>query len=69
MNDRKGREFLYLSQADVRELQLPMAEIVAALGRMFHEKGEGFSRWESYFRNWIGVCPRFAPLVALTWGK
>ena len=41
MNDCRGREFLYLSQADVRELQLPMAEIVAALERMFHEKGEG----------------------------
>ena len=41
MNDGRGREFLYLSQADVRELQLPMAEIVAALERMFHEKGEG----------------------------
>jgi ornithine cyclodeaminase/alanine dehydrogenase-like protein (mu-crystallin family) len=39
--DRRGREFLYLSQAEVRELQLPMADIVAALERMFHEKGEG----------------------------
>jgi ornithine cyclodeaminase/alanine dehydrogenase len=41
LSDRKGREFLYLSQAEVRELQLPMADIVAALERMFHEKGEG----------------------------
>jgi ornithine cyclodeaminase/alanine dehydrogenase-like protein (mu-crystallin family) len=41
LNDRRGREVLYLSQAEVREIQLPMAEIVGALERMFHEKGEG----------------------------
>ena len=41
MNDRKGREFLYLSQADVQELGVAMAEIVAALECMFREKGEG----------------------------
>jgi ornithine cyclodeaminase/alanine dehydrogenase len=41
VNDRLGREFLYLSHADVRELNLPMAEIVAVLERTFREKGEG----------------------------
>ena len=32
LSGRKGREFLYLSQGDVRELGVPMAEIVSALG-------------------------------------
>jgi ornithine cyclodeaminase/alanine dehydrogenase-like protein (mu-crystallin family) len=41
LNDRMGREFLYLSQGDVRELQLPMVEIIAALEGMLREKGEG----------------------------
>jgi len=41
VNDRIGREFLYLSQSDVRGLNLPMAEIVAALDNVFREKGEG----------------------------
>ena len=41
LNDRKGREFLYLSQAEVQELGLPMAEIVTALECMLREKGEG----------------------------
>jgi ornithine cyclodeaminase/alanine dehydrogenase len=41
LNDRKGREFLYLSQVDVSELHFSMAEIIAALECMFHEKGEG----------------------------
>ncbi|MGI9101658.1 MAG: ornithine cyclodeaminase family protein [Terriglobales bacterium] len=41
MNDRRGREFLYLSQADVRQVGLSMAEIIAALERMFREKGLG----------------------------
>jgi ornithine cyclodeaminase/alanine dehydrogenase-like protein (mu-crystallin family) len=41
VNDRIGREFLYLSQSDVRGLNLPMAEIVAALENVFREKGEG----------------------------
>lgn len=41
VNDRIGREFLYLSQADVRGLNLPMSEIVAALECVFREKGEG----------------------------
>jgi len=41
LNDRTGREFLYLSQAEVQELGLPMAEIVTALECMFREKGEG----------------------------
>lgn len=41
MNDRIGREFLYLSQRDVRELNLPMADIVGALEGVFREKGEG----------------------------
>ena len=33
--------FLYLSRADVEKINLPMNEIIAALERMFHEKGEG----------------------------
>lgn len=41
MDDRRGREFLYLSQADVCELDLSMAEIIAALECMFREKAEG----------------------------
>jgi len=41
LSGRKGREFLYLSQGDVRELGVPMAEIVSALESMFREKGEG----------------------------
>jgi len=34
-------KLLYLSQADVASVGLAMAEIVAALEQMFHEKGEG----------------------------
>ncbi len=34
-------KLLYLSQADVASVGLTMAEIVAALEKMFHEKGEG----------------------------
>jgi ornithine cyclodeaminase/alanine dehydrogenase len=34
-------QLLYLSQADVASVGLTMAEIVAALEKMFHEKGEG----------------------------
>jgi ornithine cyclodeaminase/alanine dehydrogenase-like protein (mu-crystallin family) len=41
MKDRRGREFLYLSQADVRQVGLSMAEIIEALERMFREKGAG----------------------------
>src|SRR5689334_3309358 len=41
MADRIGREFLYLSHSDVRDLQLPMNEIVEALESAFREKGEG----------------------------
>jgi len=41
LNGTNGREFLYLSQADVRELNLSMPEIIAALESMFSEKGEG----------------------------
>jgi ornithine cyclodeaminase/alanine dehydrogenase-like protein (mu-crystallin family) len=41
VNDRIGRELLYLSYADVRELNLPMADIVAVLECTFREKGEG----------------------------
>jgi ornithine cyclodeaminase/alanine dehydrogenase-like protein (mu-crystallin family) len=41
LNGNQGGEFLYLSQADVRELNLSMPEIVAALESMFREKGEG----------------------------
>jgi ornithine cyclodeaminase/alanine dehydrogenase-like protein (mu-crystallin family) len=39
--DRLGREFLYLSQADVRAIGLPMSAIIAALEAAFREKGEG----------------------------
>jgi ornithine cyclodeaminase/alanine dehydrogenase-like protein (mu-crystallin family) len=41
VNERTGRELLYLSQADVKEIDLPMPEIVAALEGVFREKGEG----------------------------
>ncbi len=41
MNDRLGRELLYLSRADVAAVGLTMAEIIVALDRMFREKGEG----------------------------
>jgi ornithine cyclodeaminase/alanine dehydrogenase len=41
VDDRRGREFLYLSQAEVRQLGLPMAEIIAALEQMFRQKGAG----------------------------
>src|SRR5512142_2003082 len=41
MHDRRGREFLYLSQADVRQVGLSMAEIITALAQMFREKGAG----------------------------
>jgi ornithine cyclodeaminase/alanine dehydrogenase len=34
-------EVLYLSQADVKAVNLPMAEILGALETAFHEKGEG----------------------------
>ena len=40
-NDRLGREFLYLSQADVREINVPMRDIIAALEHAFREKAEG----------------------------
>lgn len=40
MNKHKGRQLLYLSQADVRELGITMAEIIPPLERMFQEKGE-----------------------------
>lgn len=36
-----GREVLYLSQADVREINVPMREIIAALEHAFREKAEG----------------------------
>ena len=41
VNSRLGREFLYLSRANVVSAGLGMAEIIAALEGMFHEKGEG----------------------------
>jgi len=41
VTDRLGREFLYLSQADVAGLGLSMADIIAALEGMFREKAEG----------------------------
>ncbi len=36
-----GKNFLYLSQADVESVALGMAEIIAALETAFREKGEG----------------------------
>jgi len=36
-----GKDILYLSQSDVAAAGLTMAEIIAALERMFREKGEG----------------------------
>jgi len=41
MTDQLGKRFLYLSQSDVAAVGLTMAEIIAALERMFREKGEG----------------------------
>ena len=41
MTDHLGQELLYLSQSDVAAVGLTMAEIIAALERMFREKGEG----------------------------
>ena len=41
MNTRLGQELLYLSQSDVAAVGLTMFEIIAALERMFREKGEG----------------------------
>jgi ornithine cyclodeaminase/alanine dehydrogenase len=41
MNDLRKREFLYLSHADVRQLGLSMAEIIAAVEEMFREKAAG----------------------------
>jgi ornithine cyclodeaminase/alanine dehydrogenase-like protein (mu-crystallin family) len=41
VTSRLGREILYLSHPDVRDLHLPIAEIIAALESMFREKGEG----------------------------
>ncbi|MCX6545206.1 MAG: ornithine cyclodeaminase family protein [Acidobacteria bacterium] len=41
MTDRLGREFLYLSQADVAGLGLSMADIITALEAMFREKAAG----------------------------
>jgi ornithine cyclodeaminase/alanine dehydrogenase-like protein (mu-crystallin family) len=41
VNTRLGQELLYLSQSDVAAVGLTMSEIIAALERMFREKGEG----------------------------
>ncbi len=41
MSDQLGKKLLYLSQSDVAAAGLTMAEIIAALERMFREKGEG----------------------------
>jgi ornithine cyclodeaminase/alanine dehydrogenase len=41
VNKRLGQELLYLSQSDVAAVGLTMSEIIAALERMFREKGEG----------------------------
>jgi ornithine cyclodeaminase/alanine dehydrogenase-like protein (mu-crystallin family) len=41
VNAHLGKKLLYLAQADVAAAGLTMAEIIAALERMFREKGEG----------------------------
>jgi ornithine cyclodeaminase/alanine dehydrogenase-like protein (mu-crystallin family) len=41
MTDHLGQKLLYLSQSDVAAVGLTMFEIIAALERMFREKGEG----------------------------
>ena len=41
MTDHLGQKLLYLSQSDVAAVGLTMAEIIAALERMFRQKGEG----------------------------
>lgn len=41
MNEHLGQKLLYLSRADVVAAGLSMTEIIAALERMFREKGEG----------------------------
>lgn len=41
MNSQIGKNLLYLTCADVEAAGLGMAEIIAALERMFREKGEG----------------------------
>jgi ornithine cyclodeaminase/alanine dehydrogenase-like protein (mu-crystallin family) len=41
MKSRLGQQLLYLSYADVAAAGLGMAEIIAALERVFREKGEG----------------------------
>jgi ornithine cyclodeaminase/alanine dehydrogenase-like protein (mu-crystallin family) len=41
MNAHLGKDLLYLSQSDVAGVGLTMEEIIAALERVFREKGEG----------------------------
>jgi ornithine cyclodeaminase/alanine dehydrogenase-like protein (mu-crystallin family) len=41
INSRLGQKLLYLSHSDVVSTGLEMAEIIAALEKMFREKGEG----------------------------
>jgi ornithine cyclodeaminase/alanine dehydrogenase len=41
MTDHLGQKLLYLSQSDVAAVGLTMSAIIAALERMFREKGEG----------------------------
>jgi len=41
MTERAEHKLLYLSQENVRAIDLPMREIIAALHDMFREKGEG----------------------------
>jgi ornithine cyclodeaminase/alanine dehydrogenase-like protein (mu-crystallin family) len=41
MTDHLGKKLLYLSQSDVAAVGVTMSEIIAALERMFREKGEG----------------------------
>src|SRR5690348_10529463 len=40
-HDRLGRELLYLSHADVRDIAVPIRDIIAALEHAFREKAEG----------------------------
>lgn len=41
MSTHLGKEFLYLTQADVEAVGLPMLEIISVLESAFREKGEG----------------------------
>lgn len=37
----EGKNLLYLSRSDVEKINIPMAEIISTLEKMFYEKGQG----------------------------